>query len=95
MLVIREFFSPSPSTSPLSNSELIRKVTVRYRLSTASFSEDSSIMAAGFGESYIRLWSLTGKGLKQLRTDLKGDEVSKVNDGTLSTLCYKVVLAPS
>ncbi|GAA5977148.1 hypothetical protein JCM5350_003236 [Sporobolomyces pararoseus] len=49
-------------------------------LSTASFSEDSSIMAAGFGESYIRLWSLTGKGLKQLRTDLKGDEVSKVND---------------
>lgn len=38
-------------------------------------------MAAGFGESYIRLWSLTGKGLKQLRTDLKGDEVSKINDG--------------
>ncbi|GAA5934712.1 transcription initiation factor TFIID subunit 5 [Sporobolomyces koalae] len=49
-------------------------------LSTASFSEDSSIMAAGFGESYIRLWSLTGKGLKQLRTDLKGDEASKIND---------------
>ncbi|GAA5910460.1 transcription initiation factor TFIID subunit 5 [Sporobolomyces salmoneus] len=49
-------------------------------LSTAAFSEDSSIMAAGFGESYIRLWSLTGKGLKQLRTDLKGDEVSKIND---------------
>ncbi|GAA6017244.1 hypothetical protein JCM11491_001867 [Sporobolomyces phaffii] len=49
-------------------------------LSTASFSADSSIMAAGFGESYIRLWSLTGKGLKQLRTDLKGDEVSKIND---------------
>jgi len=41
-------------------------------------------MAAGFGESYIRLWSLTGKGLKQLRTDLKGDEVSKINDGELT-----------
>lgn len=41
-------------------------------------------MAAGFGESYIRLWSLTGKGLKQLRTDLKGDEVSKIHDGTFA-----------
>ncbi|GAA6062685.1 hypothetical protein JCM10212_002508 [Sporobolomyces blumeae] len=49
-------------------------------LSTVSFSEDSSIMAAGFSESYIRLWSLTGKGLKQLRTDLKGDEVGKIHD---------------
>ncbi|GAA5873428.1 hypothetical protein JCM1840_007380 [Sporobolomyces johnsonii] len=49
-------------------------------LSTVSFSEDSSIMAAGFGESYIRLWSLTGKGLKALRTDLKGDEVGKIHD---------------
>ncbi|GAA5922211.1 hypothetical protein JCM1841_000677 [Sporobolomyces salmonicolor] len=49
-------------------------------LSTVSFSDDSSIMAAGFGESYIRLWSLTGKGLKALRTDLKGDEVGKIHD---------------
>lgn len=56
------------------------------RLSTVSFSEDSSIMAAGFGESYIRLWSLTGKGLKQLRTDLKGDEVGKIHDGTYHQL---------
>lgn len=43
-------------------------------------------MAAGFGESYIRLWSLTGKGLKQLRTDLKGDEVGKIHDGTYHQL---------
>jgi len=45
-------------------------------------------MAAGFGESYIRLWSLTGKGLKQLRTDLKGDEVGKIHDGAFQLFSF-------
>ncbi|KAG0665146.1 Transcription initiation factor TFIID subunit 5 [Rhodotorula mucilaginosa] len=49
-------------------------------LSTVSFSEDSTIMATGFTESYIRLWSLNGKGLRALRTDLTGDEVNKTTD---------------
>ncbi|GAA5987669.1 hypothetical protein JCM10908_007161 [Rhodotorula pacifica] len=49
-------------------------------LSTVSFSEDSTIMATGFTESYIRLWSLNGKGLRALRTDLTGEEVNKTTD---------------
>ncbi|GAA5893440.1 hypothetical protein JCM6882_008034 [Rhodosporidiobolus microsporus] len=49
-------------------------------VTTALFSADSSILAAGFGESYIRLWSLTGKGLRGLRTDLGAEEVGKVHD---------------
>ena len=40
-------------------------------------------MATGFTESYIRLWSLNGKGLRALRTDLTGDEVNKTTDGAL------------
>ncbi|TNY21852.1 WD40-repeat-containing domain protein [Rhodotorula diobovata] len=49
-------------------------------LSTVTFSEDSTVMATGFTESYIRLWSLDGKGLRALRTDLKEDEVDKIRD---------------
>ncbi|GAA6018558.1 hypothetical protein JCM10207_007217 [Rhodosporidiobolus poonsookiae] len=49
-------------------------------LITTSFSADASILAGGFSESYIRLWSLNGKGLRALRTDLKGDEVGRVHD---------------
>ncbi|BGP16771.1 hypothetical protein JCM10213_002164 [Rhodosporidiobolus nylandii] len=49
-------------------------------LTTTSFSADSSLLAGGFSESYIRLWSLTGKGLKALRVDLNGDEVGRVHD---------------
>ncbi|GAA5857772.1 hypothetical protein JCM8547_005977 [Rhodosporidiobolus lusitaniae] len=49
-------------------------------VTTSLFSSDSSILACGFSESYIRLWSLTGKGLKALRTDLRGDEVGRVHD---------------
>ena len=55
----------------------------QHSLSTVSFSEDSTIMATGFTESYIRLWSLNGKGLRALRTDLTGDEVNKTTDGAL------------
>ncbi|BGP40624.1 Transcription initiation factor TFIID subunit 5 [Rhodotorula kratochvilovae] len=49
-------------------------------LSTVTFSEDSTVMATGFTESYIRLWSLDGKGLRALRTDLSEDEVGKIHD---------------
>lgn len=36
-------------------------------------------MATGFTESYIRLWSLDGKGLCALRTDLTPDEADKID----------------
>ncbi|GAA5973839.1 hypothetical protein JCM11641_003185 [Rhodosporidiobolus odoratus] len=49
-------------------------------ITTSLFSADSSLMACGFSESYIRLWSLSGKGLKALRVDLGGDEVGRVHD---------------
>jgi WD40 repeat protein len=54
-------------------------------LTTVSFSEDSTMMATGFSESYIRLWSLNGKGLRALRTDLKSEEVGKIHDGASVT----------
>ncbi|KAF8971402.1 TFIID and SAGA subunit [Flammula alnicola] len=40
-----------------------------------SFSPDTSLMAAGFAESYIRLWSLKGEKLKGLRSDFSSSAV--------------------
>jgi len=37
-------------------------------------------MAAGFAESYVRLWSLKGEKLKSLRSDFQS---SAVKDGEL------------
>jgi transcription initiation factor TFIID subunit 5 len=34
-----------------------------------TFSQDVSLMAAGFAESFIRLWSLKGEKLKGMRSD--------------------------
>ncbi|KAL1681524.1 WD40-repeat-containing domain protein [Schizophyllum commune] len=36
----------------------------------ATFSQDTSLMAAGFAESYVRLWSLNGEKLRGLRNDI-------------------------
>ncbi|KAH8835724.1 TFIID and SAGA subunit [Flagelloscypha sp. PMI_526] len=36
----------------------------------STFSEDTSLMAAGFAESYIRLWNLKGEKLRGLKSDL-------------------------
>lgn len=55
-------------------------------LSTVTFSEDSTVMATGSTESYIRLWSLNGKGLRALRTDLTGDEVNKTTTGRSNSI---------
>ncbi|KAG9024941.1 Transcription initiation factor TFIID subunit 5 [Tulasnella sp. JGI-2019a] len=43
------------------------------------FSQDSTLMAAGFSESYIRIWSLRGDKLKGLRSDFN---LSQVKDAT-------------
>ena len=45
-------------------------------LTTVAFSEDSTLMAAGFSESYIRLWNLKGGKLPGLRTDFDSDTVT-------------------
>jgi hypothetical protein len=50
------------------------------RVSSATFSADSTLVAAGFTESYIRLWSTKGDKLRALRNDF---DLSEVKDRTL------------
>lgn len=38
-----------------------------------AFSPDTTLMAAGFSESYIRLWSLKGENLRGVRNDKSTD----------------------
>ncbi|KAM0748491.1 WD40 repeat-like protein [Meredithblackwellia eburnea MCA 4105] len=45
-------------------------------VNTVSFSEDSTLMAAGFAESYIRLWNLKGGKLSGVRNDFDSDEIT-------------------
>ncbi|KAJ7630871.1 TFIID and SAGA subunit [Roridomyces roridus] len=40
-----------------------------------TFSPDTSMMAAGFAESYIRLWSLKGEKLRGLRSDFTSTSI--------------------
>ncbi|KIJ68525.1 hypothetical protein HYDPIDRAFT_173223 [Hydnomerulius pinastri MD-312] len=44
-----------------------------------TFSPDITLMAAGFSESYIRLWSLKGEKLKGFRNDFSLDKVKDSN----------------
>ncbi|KAI0053312.1 TFIID and SAGA subunit [Auriscalpium vulgare] len=44
-----------------------------------TFSEDTSLMAAGFEESYIRLWSLKGESLNGMKTDF---QLSAIRDSS-------------
>lgn len=52
--------------------------TVSYNIHSvpcSTFSQDSSLMAAGFTESYIRIWNLKGEKLRGLRSDFDSDSV--------------------
>ncbi|KAE9408168.1 TFIID and SAGA subunit [Gymnopus androsaceus JB14] len=40
-----------------------------------TFSQDTSLMAAGFSESYIRLWSLNGEKLRGMRSDFSAGSI--------------------
>ncbi|KAF9229213.1 TFIID and SAGA subunit [Gyrodon lividus] len=51
------------------------------------FSPDITLMAAGFSESYIRLWSLKGEKLKGLHNDVSPDSVK--DSGSVSKLREK------
>ncbi|KZV77454.1 TFIID and SAGA subunit [Peniophora sp. CONT] len=48
-----------------------------------NFSQDTSLMAAGFEESYIRLWSLKGEPLNGMRSDFQVKRES-ISGGKLS-----------
>ncbi|KAK4054227.1 Transcription initiation factor TFIID subunit 5 [Microbotryomycetes sp. JL201] len=49
-------------------------------LISTAFAEDSSLMAAGFSESYIRIWSLKGEKLPAMRLDFDSDNVVDAKD---------------
>jgi transcription initiation factor TFIID subunit 5 len=58
---------------------LVDKINIyRRRVPCCAFSPDVSLMAAGFAESYIRLWSLKGEKLKGMRSDF---QPSSIKDG--------------
>ncbi|KAG6818000.1 hypothetical protein H0H87_009155 [Tephrocybe sp. NHM501043] len=44
-----------------------------------TFSQDTSLMAAGFAESYIRLWSLKGEKLQGMRSDFNSNAIKDVS----------------
>ncbi|KAG6912022.1 hypothetical protein DXG01_000270 [Tephrocybe rancida] len=44
-----------------------------------TFSQDTSLMAAGFAESYIRLWSLKGEKLQGMRSDFSASSIKDVS----------------
>lgn len=48
-----------------------------------TFSADTSLFAAGFAESYIRIWNLKGEKLKGLRSDFQS---SAIKDSQCSLL---------
>ena len=49
-----------------------------YSVPCCEFSPDTSLLAAGFSESYIRLWSLKGDKLRGMRSDF---QMNAVRDG--------------
>ncbi|KZP01031.1 WD40 repeat-like protein [Calocera viscosa TUFC12733] len=46
----------------------------------ATFSQDSSLLAAGFEQSYIRLWNLKGEKMRGLRSDFDVNNVREARD---------------
>lgn len=58
--------------------ELTRVVSAPSRLTSSTFSQDSTLMAAGFEESYVQVWSLKGEKLNGLRSDF---DLTEVRDG--------------
>jgi len=63
--------------------------TMCYSVPCSTFSPDISLMAAGFAESYIRIWSLKGEKLKGLRSDF---QASSIRDCGLLSQFPKLVL---
>jgi len=55
-----------------------RRLNVDCRAPCCTFSQDASLMATGFSESYIRLWSLKGETLAGYRSDFQSSSVRDV-----------------
>lgn len=54
-------------------------IQLRFSASASAFSPDHSLIAAGFNESYIRLWNLKGEKLRGMRSDF---DPADAKDGT-------------
>lgn len=50
-------------------------ISYHFSAPCATFSQDTTLMAAGFAESYIRLWSLNGEKLRGLRSDFQSNAI--------------------
>lgn len=74
----------SPSSSSSTRSAALPSICaytyhdVEDGLTCSTFSDDLSLMAGGFEESYVQLWSLKGEALRPLRGDVS---LSDVRDG--------------
>lgn len=49
-------------------------------LISTEFSDDSSLLAAGFSESFIRLWNLKGEPLNGVRSDFEPHRIKSSNE---------------
>ncbi|CAO1627986.1 unnamed protein product [Jaminaea pallidilutea] len=78
------------SSSGLGTTDLMRRAAlpsicaytyhdVQDGLTCSTFSEDLSLMAAGFEESYVQVWSLKGDSLRSLRGDFSVSDVRDAN----------------
>jgi len=70
----------------------------RHRRSPCStFSPDNSLLAAGFSESYIRLWNLKGEKLKGMKSDFQSNSIRDGQhiDSCCNTVLTRMVLAAS
>ena len=52
-----------------------------------TFSQDTSLMAAGFEESYIRLWNLKGEPLNGLQSEF---QLNNIRDCTIAARLLRV-----
>jgi transcription initiation factor TFIID subunit 5 len=59
-------------------------------LNCLTMSEDSSLIAGGFSESYVKIWSLKGEKLRSLKSNITP---AKVNDCKTFCTFYRVVRA--
>ncbi|KAI9596021.1 WD40-repeat-containing domain protein [Syncephalis fuscata] len=51
-------------------------------LNCMAFSDDLALMACGFSDSYVQLWSLDGQPLRGLRNDISLDQMKQPSDLT-------------
>ena len=73
----------------------LRESSSYYSLNTVSMSEDSSLLSGGFEDSSVRVWSLTPKKLRMLKSPSELAQIDKeagqlkLNNNVMSLKCKK------